>query len=538
DAAERFERVDLAVRAAAPTLVDVGALVLAVRASADGSIELVTNRPVDPPAPWSRDGDRWHLAGSVPVEALTAVSRSVGTPCPLLVQLGVASDGADIFVDLESMGLLGIDGPSAATTAVLEAIGATIATSVLAESAWLITVGGGQPVAATHPRHHRADSLAGALDHAASLLGARPGGAQTAFELRVRHTGGEAWEPVVVLAGGEESVDPAAVCPGAGLAVVVLGPASTAVTLRHRDVDRWLLEPLGIEMRPVGLEAAESDALAALLAEPSSPLEAVDVTMRPACREPVGSWSLMVRLFGGVDVVDTVGDAVGFERSKPRELLAWLVTHRERSTRTAARTALWDLDVRDATFSNVVSEARRAMARQVEPPAGAEWLGRTLTEELPLHAAVVSDAEVLEAALDRCRGGSVNEVIETLQPVIGLLRGMPFEGTSYLWPDAEGITSNLVLLGTGVAARLAGAYLAIGDVDGVFESTARGLAVLPGHEELIALRMRAHATAGDRAGVRHEWERYERSIVADPWSDGEPAPKLVQLRQELLSSST
>jgi hypothetical protein len=38
------------------------------------------------------------------------------------------------------------------------------------------------------------------------------------------------------------------------------------------------------------------------------------------------------------------------------------------------------------------------------------------------------------------------------------------------------------------------------------------------------------------AGVRQEWESYERVIVADPWSDGEPAPKLLALRRELLST--
>jgi hypothetical protein len=47
--------------------------------------------------------------------------------------------------------------------------------------------------------------------------------------------------------------------------------------------------------------------------------------------------------------------------------------------------------------------------------------------------------------------------------------------------------------------------------------------------------MRAHAVVGDRAGVRHEWESYERVITCDPWSDGEPAPKLVELRRELLA---
>jgi hypothetical protein len=61
--------------------------------------------------------------------------------------------------------------------------------------------------------------------------------------------------------------------------------------------------------------------------------------------------------------------------------------------------------------------------------------------------------------------------------------------------------------------------------------------VLPAHEELIGLRMEAHARAGDHAGVRQEWESYERVINGDPWSDGEPAPKLVELRQRLLNPS-
>ena len=69
----------------------------------------------------------------------------------------------------------------------------------------------------------------------------------------------------------------------------------------------------------------------------------------------------------------------------------------------------------------------------------------------------------------------------------------------------------------------------------MFWATGQGLRVLSGHEDLIVLRMRAHAANGDLAGVRHEWQSYERVIVADPWSDGEPAPKLAELRQQLLS---
>ncbi len=104
-----------------------------------------------------------------------------------------------------------------------------------------------------------------------------------------------------------------------------------------------------------------------------------------------------------------------------------------------------------------------------------------------------------------------------------------------MWPDAEGITSNLVLLAITATAEFGAHALSLGDTDGVFWSTGKGLRVLPGHEELIALRMQAHARAGDLAGVRQEWESYERVLVTDAWSDGEPAPKLLALRRVLLN---
>ena len=137
-------------------------------------------------------------------------------------------------------------------------------------------------------------------------------------------------------------------------------------------------------------------------------------------------------------MVDRDGRQASFERSKTLELIAWLTLHRERSTRAGARTALWELDVRDATFANVVSEARRAMARLVEPPAGEEWLGRTLTDVLPLHDGVVSDADLVRNRLERARLQPPELAIETLRPAVELIRDMPFAGTGYLWPDAEG----------------------------------------------------------------------------------------------------
>ncbi len=170
-------------------------------------------------------------------------------------------------------------------------------------------------------------------------------------------------------------------------------------------------------------------------------------------------------------------------------------------------------------------------------PPGEEWVGRTLTDSLPLHARVVTDADLLEHALIASRAQPPAEAIAILRPAVDSIAGLPFEGTSYLWPDAEGLTSHLILLATSAASELAAHCLAAGDIDGVFQATGRGLRVLPGHEELIGLRMRAHARAGDHAGVRQEWNSYERVINADPWSDGEPSPKLVDLRKQLLHPS-
>ena len=76
----------------------------------------------------------------------------------------------------------------------------------------------------------------------------------------------------------------------------------------------------------------------------------------------------------------------------------WPSTATARPAR-APRAALWESDVRDATFANVVSDARRAMARLVEPPADEEWIGRTYGEDLPLHPLVTTDAELLGARL-------------------------------------------------------------------------------------------------------------------------------------------
>jgi nucleoid-associated protein YgaU len=546
DAAERLLRVDIAVRAAAASLVDGPAQIAVVRAGADGGVDLDVTAPAELPGPWTGSGTQWSLPGSTPVELLADAARTVGAPCAALAQLGVTADGRDLLVDLEALGVLAVDAPPHLAGEVVRGLAASLASSIFAEAAYLVGTGVDSGAFLEHRHAHTAPSVDGALELAATLVGTTAACRQSTFVLRARHTSGEAWEPAVVLVGPSvaREVAPDVVRTAArrhgGLGLVVGAAVDGAPwTLRAED-DRWVLDPVGVGLVPVGLTDRDVVELRAVLEAADAPL--VDDLPKDVAHAPIGaivaddSWTLMVRLLGPVDVVDRHGGAAVFERSKALELIAWLTMHRERATRAGARTALWELDVRDATFANVVSEARRAMARLVEPPPDAEWLGRTLTEVLPLHPGVVADVDVVMHRLEVARLQPPELAIDTLRPAVELLRDVPFAGTGYLWPDAEGIQSNLVLVATSAATELAGHHLSMGDIDGVFWATGQGLRVLPGHEELIALRMRAHARVGDLSGVRLEWESYERALNADPWGDGEPAPKLVLLRKELLSS--
>ena len=216
----------------------------------------------------------------------------------------------------------------------------------------------------------------------------------------------------------------------------------------------------------------------------------------------------MVRMLGPLDIVDRSGAEARFERARATELVAWLTEHRTGATRSRARAALWGQPIQDATFANVVSDARRGLANLVAPPIGEEWIGRTLSEHLPIHRLVVTDAAILTDRRRCASSCSPLDAVAILRPGLDLVRDVPFNGSAALWADAEGLMSNLLLLVVGTATDLAEHYLALGRYDDVFWATAKGLAALPGHEELIALRMRAHAGSGDSAGVRTEWDSY------------------------------
>lgn len=550
-AAERAARLDMALRAAAPALAEQGAAVAAAILLHDGGVRLHLRGAATPAEPWWRmdlHTGSWLLQGEVGMDVLGDAARRGSHPSPALVHLGAADEG-DCFVDLETVGVLSVESPHALP--LLRSIAATLELSPFLSESRVSVVGIDIPDRADG-RADRLDSLDAALDAAASALGSTPAHARhrSTFALRVAGVGGEAWEPAVIVAAGPQPEGAVAALeqaarPGRGIAAAIEGPVPGATWRLRHDGDRHVLEPLALAIIPAGVEPVELAVLRDLLVEADRPFEAIAPALpvrshgdeQPVVPFLEPPWSLLVRLYGRVEVVDEGGSGAQFERSKALELVAWLGQHRERPTRTGARAALWDVEVRDATFANVVSDARRGLARAVPPPEGEEWIGRTLTEDLPLHPEVRCDADLVELRLAHARGFGAADAVEVLRPAVELLDGMPFAGTGYLWCDAEGLSSALALAAVDAAAELAGHCLTLADTDGVFWATGQGLKVIPGHEELLALRMRAHAHRGDLAGVRSEWEAYERALAAETFVVAEPSPKMVALRRELLAPS-
>jgi hypothetical protein len=203
----------------------------------------------------------------------------------------------------------------------------------------------------------------------------------------------------------------------------------------------------------------------------------------------VTEWVLVVKLFGYPIVENEAGDVALFRKRRALELLTWLALNRDRSRRSAARTAMWDLDIADSTFSTIVSDMRRGLAEIDQQSPRSDWAPTTYSDEIPLNPRVITDDVLMTDALESFRKDSKNssEIVRALSHV----RDVPFAGTSYSWADLDGTTTRLVILATKSAIEVASWALTVEDSAAFEVAITAGLRVFPGHEELLALQEQA-----------------------------------------------
>jgi hypothetical protein len=292
--------------------------------------------------------------------------------------------------------------------------------------------------------------------------------------------------------------------------------------------DGWKIEPSDVYFSPFVIKGRDAEIIGSLQSDLSKPL----VRKPIACTiSEVADWRICVRIMGPVEIANKSWETLRFERSKSAELLTWLVMHRDRPTRIAARTALWGVSIEDSTFNNVVSGVRKVINQN-----GQNLLERESNDVFRVGFEVITDAEILEAAIVKVKLKSGEEEFQILREALDLVRDLPFAGEDFVWADTEGITSNIVLTIITGALMLSDFYMSKQDLDGVFWATGKGLKALRGHEALISLRMKAHAQERNISGINSEWLAYERLRIAEDQFLDRESNEIAKLRESLLTN--
>lgn len=262
--------------------------------------------------------------------------------------------------------------------------------------------------------------------------------------------------------------------------------------IRQRQLPQRFSEHQQAQMRTI-IRFCENDATkisnADLLTETdivqlANSVEAVNVLAEMETH-PIDEWKVMVRLYGYPQVENNDGQIALFRKKRALELLAWLCVNRDRQRRTAARTALWDVSISDASFSTVVSDLRRTLAEIEGSTLRGEWLPTTYSDEIPLHHSVVTDFDVICHALDGFKND--NTRVGQLVQALSLIRDVPFAGTSYSWADYDGTTTRLVVVALEAAQTLAEWAMMHHEVEVADIAIKAGLRVMPGCEEFLQL---------------------------------------------------
>ena len=218
-------------------------------------------------------------------------------------------------------------------------------------------------------------------------------------------------------------------------------------------------------------------------------LIAVDRTVPDVLTEsvrPDENWSLVLQVFGYPRVMNRAGEVAHFEKKRALELVTWMALNRERSRRSAARTAMWDDDVADATFSTVVSAMRRGLGAIDNSITATDWAPPTYSDELLLNSQITTDENLIAHSLRQFRADA--RELGGLMAYLPWVRDVPFAGTAYSWADLDGTTTRLVILALTASREVATWAVEHGDMEALGVAVSAGLRVMPGDEELLGLQ--------------------------------------------------
>ena len=497
-------RLDLALRTLSPSMIKLLRMVI----TSSDAVKAEFVEAVQVEGPWTQLSPRViELSGSVELDTLVLLAHK-NDAVPLLFPIGTTTVG-EVWINLDVVGSFGVDAEDDLAEKVWNGLVQSLSLSPFAHSVSLVS------------------------EQSIDLPGRRVIIAQdNSHELMSALTSEES-PSVLLLEKQPLQLDQPVIYRGK----IPLGGAGVRF-----EGGNWILYPSGVNITPAGCTADEIDVIKSLIGEgdviETWPIERwISTSQHPAIEKAIPLYTFVASVLGRPEVRHMCGKRVEFEKSKSEELVMWLAMHSSQHRRSSARAEMWHTPIKDATFSNITSDVRRSLTVAELPPEGEQWLGVTLTDELPLHLGIVSDVEILRACVDHARRWPEDGGVEVLRHGLGLVRGVPFETCLYIWCDSTGLATDAAVLVVRAAQMMAEMCTEVGDLDGVYWATAKGLLAVPGHEDLVAQRMRLHTERQDQAALRAEWQGYCRALANDDWGDASPSRKMVELWRDLSGDS-
>ncbi len=576
--AGRTDRLDVALRAFAGAAGgDRLPELAAIRASGD-EVEVLLGQPAATTPPGFEDrGDHRAFATQAGLadDVLIALAGDTPPPWPTVVAAGQLGDDP-VLIDLESAGVLMIDGEGAVST--VRRMITELASSPISDLIDIVVVGERMELSGSD-RIRSVDSVEDGLD---LLELARNTSRESLTQLgdadtptaRLTHSAEHGWGVTILVSLNEFT--PAQsdrltsfAAPRSGMAALLLGSPLGEGSWSLTVNGRVLLRPHQFDLGPLPLEEHELQQVNDLLAdaslgdldseltcldlgpgpddhgvvdpglperssddpsagesEPSRPKATSDPEVFVPLSMPAEPNSeeidVEIKVLGPIDIdgVEPIG------RRRSIELAVYLALHPEGVTAGRLKTAIWpDTELAQGTFNTTVYRARVGLGvdrtgQHHLPHAvniGACYsLGPYLATDLARFTNLVRSSK---AAVDAA------EEIDLLRSAIELLRGQPFEGVTsgYEWAFTEGIITETEAMIADAAHRLAQLLLAGGDHEAAAWAAQRGLKSVPGSEPLFRDRMEAAHLAGDPAAVDRIVEELCHYVeTLDPFDDLHP----------------
>ena len=483
------------------------------------------------------DGHVWRLTSPLTLHELAQANDGICAPCPALITVGDTTDGP-LLLNLEHAGTLAVDGDPDRCSAFLAGASLELATAPWSDASRVLITGQlPAELDALEAVEPILDPVGTAveLQHSAADTQAQLGDRPSTLAARVEASWSDSWQPTIVVVPAQganpEALDRIARTAEphrSGLALVttadVPGPTWR---LTIGATGAAVLRPLGMILRCTVEASAVHNAAALLAAAVRDPIDpppqdkafddtAAEIALTVDSATYLYDPEVRVRVLGPVEVD---GWAKPTSRKKITEIAAYLATRDRPVATDTLRCALWPLDDRGndvaySTFKQAMSRTRAALG---DDHSGAKHLPEAADGAYRLGPNVTSDWIDFRRLTAAASAVSSGDAIVFLRRALGLVRGAPFAEVApgtYAWAWSEQLVSEIEVAVTDAAGRLAQLALDAADTQIADWAAQQGLRVVPAHEGLQRIRMRAAAQAGDGDGVDQAYRDARRAAQA------------------------